>query len=352
MPDQTFIEALETLSNRYSQRRRATDALLRGLKGANDALTKADRALADYAGQDTLLTPAQLDQTRQVLADIRFKDRVYDAVQLDLRRESKALANEVKAIRDAIAALQGDIVDLIKLDHAYQVLRESPLQRDDQAALLSELAQEVEQAQARLGDEFGAALRAELAGMGIQIGGRPPRFEIGRFEILADFVNRLASISYGKTVLVPRAKLSLDTLIKTYQAQVAAIEGRGEDGKQWIQQFYAAWENARRKANKNTSRANIVDCYYELVLLRQKRAFTSTPSKRTFVDYDRAQFAYDFYEFAHRQHLDHAGLHVAAHTATKSQADSPSRSMWIVEGNGPHDGRYVSDIDFVDKPEE
>ena len=352
MPHQTLIEALDNLLNQYNQRRRATDGLLRGLKGTNDALTKADRALADYTEQDSLLDPSQIDQAQEVLAAIQFKDRVYDAVQLDLRRESKALAKQVKAIRDAMTALQGDIVDLVKLDRAYQFLLDSPLHSDEQAAVLPKLAQEVEQAQARLGDEFGAALRAELAGIGIQIAGRPPRFEVGRFEILANFVNRSASISYGKTVLVPRVKLSLDMLIRTYQSQVVAVEGRGEDGAQWIQQFYAAWENACRKANKNTSRANIVDCYYELVLLRQKRTFYSAPSKGGFVEYGRAQFAYDFCEFTQRRHLDHQGLYAAAHTATKSQADSPSRSMWIVEGNGPHDGRYVSDVAFVDRIEE
>jgi hypothetical protein len=352
MPRQSLIEELEALLNLYSQRRRATDALLRTLKGANDALTKADRALADYAGQNTLLDQSRIDQTQQALADIQFKERVYDAVQLDLRRETKALANQVKAIRDAIAALQGDMVDLIKLDRAYQSLLESPLQGDEQAAVLPELAEEVEEAQTRLGSEFGAALRDALADLGIRVGGRPPRFEVGRFEINANFVNRTASISYGKTMLVPRVKLSLDTLIKTYQNQVSAVEERGEDGKQWIQQFYAAWENARRKTNKNTSRVNIVDCYYELVLLRQKRTFNSAPSKRSFVDYDRAQFAYDFYEFTHRQRLAHEGLFVKGHTATKSQADSPSRSMWIVEGSNPHDGRYVSDVAFVTNPDE
>jgi len=351
MSRQALIEELGALLDRYSQRRRATDALLRALKGANNALTKADRAMAEYAGQNTLLDPPQIDQAQQALKAAQFKEQVVDAVQPDLRRESKAVANQVKAIRGAIAALQGDMVDLIGLDRAYQFLLASPLQDGEQAAVLSELAQEVEQAQARLGSEFGAALRDALAGLGITVGGRPPHFEVGRFEIDANFVNRTASISYGKTVLVPRVKLSLDTLIKAYQSQVAAVEGRGEDGKQWMQQFYAAWENARCKTNKNTARVNIVDCYYELVLLRQKRTFNSAPAKRNFVDYDRAQFAYDFYEFTHRQRLAYEGLFVKAHTATKSQADSPSRSMWIVEGSRPHDGQYISDVAFVADPD-
>jgi hypothetical protein len=348
MPRHVLIENLEILLNTYNQRRRTTDALLRGLKGAHNALTKADRALADYLDQPSTLEQAQLDQTRQVMESIQFKDRVYDVVQLDLRRESKGLANQVKALRDASTALQGDLVDLIKLDRAYQSLLESPFEDADLQAVMPDLAGEVEQAQARLGNEFGAALRDTLAERGIQIGGRPPRFEVGRFEIDANFVKRTASISYGKTELVPRVKLSLDALVKAYENEVAAVEGRDEDGDRWMQQFYMAYQNARDKAKKSSPRTGIVDCYYELVLLRQKRGFNSAPSKRSFVDYNRAQFAYDFFEFAHRQRLTVEGLVVDAHTATKSQTDSPSRSMWIVEGNSPHDGQYISDIEFVD----
>jgi hypothetical protein len=346
MTNQSLIEKLEELLETYSQRRRSTDGLLRGLKGANNTLNKANRALSDYIEQNINLDVQKLAETQQKVESIQFKDHVYDVLQIDLRRESKALANQVKSLRNAIAALQGDLVDLIKLDRAFQSFQASPLQDDNLQTLMPDLQREIEQAQARLGNEFGVALRDALDELDITIGGRPPRFEAGRYEIHANFVNRTASISYGKTELVPRVRLSLDVLIKAYQREVKIVEGRSEDGKRWIEQFYTAWGNAQFKQSKKSPRVNIVECYYELVLLRQKRTFSSAPSKRTFVDYSRAQFIYDFYEFTHSQRLNHKGLYVAAHTATKSQADSTSRSMWIVEGTAPHDGRYVSDIVF------
>jgi hypothetical protein len=346
MPNQSLIERLEELLETYSQYRRSTDALLRGFKGANNTINKANRALNDYIEQNTNLDPQKLTMVQQKVESIQFKDDVSDVLQLDLRHESKALANQIKSLRDTIAALQGDLVDLIKLDRAFQSFQASPLQDDNLQTLMPDIQQEIEQAQARLGNEFGVALRDALAELDITIGGRPPRFEAGRYEIYADFVNRTASISYGKTELVPRVRLSLDALIKAYQREVKIVEGRKEEGKRWIEQFYTAWGNAQLKQTKQSPRINIVDCYYELVLLRQKRNFNSAPSKRTFVDYSRAQFIYDFYEFTHRQRLNHKGLYAAAHTATKSQADSASRSMWIVEGTAPHDGRYVSDIVF------
>jgi len=78
--------------------------------------------------------------------------------------------------------------------------------------------------------------------------------------------------------------------------------------------------------------------------MRQSRAFAIEPSKRTFADYPRAQFIYDFYEFAVSQRLAHQGYSVMASQSTKSQTDSPARSMWIVEGDSPYDGHFYSDV--------
>lgn len=257
MPNQSLIERLEELLEIYSQHRRSTDGLLRGLKGANNTLNKVNRALNDYIEQNTNLDSQKLTVVQQKVESIQFKDDVSDVLQLDLRRESKALANQIKSLRDAIAALQDDLVDLIKLDRAFQSFQASSLQDENLQALMPDLQQEIEQAQARLGNEFGAALRDALAELDITIGGRPPRFEAGRYEINADFVNRTASISYGKTELAPRVRLSLDALIKAYQREVKIVEGRKEDGKRWIEQFYTAWGNAQLK-QANKSRKSVV----------------------------------------------------------------------------------------------
>lgn len=347
MPDATLIDDLKNLLDVYTQRSRAAGTLIAGLKNVNSTINKTSRALNDYAGQNTNLDGSLLAQAQQAFDELRFKDGISDLLMPDLRRESKALAGQIGALKEAITALQGDMVDVIKLDHACQTFLNTPLPDAQLNALLPDLNQVLQQAQAQLGDDFGAALRHAMAEMDIEVGGRPPRFEIGRFEIVADFINRIAAISYGKTLIAPKIKLSLDILIRTFQLESKTIEGRSEDGPRWMEQLYQAWELARRKSERNSARMNIVDCYYELVLLRQSRTFNNAPSKRSFVDYSRAQFAYDFDEFTRRQRLAYHGQVVYAHGATKSQAESASKSVWIVEGHGPHDGRFVSDIEFV-----
>ena len=73
-------------------------------------------------------------------------------------------------------------------------------------------------AQRALGDTFGLALRHALAAQGIELGGRPPRFEIGRFELVANFVSRTATLSYGKELVLKRVPLSVEAAIKAWAA--------------------------------------------------------------------------------------------------------------------------------------
>jgi hypothetical protein len=38
------------------------------------------------------------------------------------------------------------------------------------------------------------------------------------------------------------------------------------------------------------------------------------------------------------------GKHLLLHGATKSQADSMDRRIWIVHGPGPYDGNFIGDL--------
>ena len=345
MSNDSLIGALETQRETYSQRQKATTNLVAALKGATGALTKASRSIKDYADQN----PNNLNgitNAQQTLGAIRLREEVVDPLMPDLRREVKALTAVTTALKDAIAALRGESVDVVKLGHAYTALQTAKIQDAGLTELLPEIDRELQQAQQALGTTFGQALRHALAEQGIEIGGRPPRFEIGRFEIDANFVKRTASISYGKDVVIKRVPLSVGAVIAAYQRANKLITGRNEDGNRWMEQFFNAWDIARRKRGTNDQRANIVDCLYEMVLLRQSRSFHSSPDKQGFVDYSRAQFAYDFFEFANQQRRDYRGQKIFGHTATKSQAESADKSIWIVDGPSPHDGRYIADIVF------
>jgi hypothetical protein len=346
MPDDMLIAQLAGLREAYTQKQKTTNALISGLKNAATALVKASRVLDDYANTNGGLDQDSLAQAQQGIGAARLKEEVADAFLPDLRREVKAYVKLITGLKDAIAALGSDPVDVVKLDRAYATLQPFSEQDATLEDIMPGLAGEFEEAQKQLGNIFGSALRDAMAEIGVEVTGTTPRFEAGRYEIVADFVTRKATINYGKLELAKKVPLSLDAIIKAYQREVKNIEGRSEDGQGWMRQLYEAWEMAILKRGKSTRRASIVDCYYEMVLLRQNRTFNNDPSKRSFADYSRAQFTYDLVEFAWQQRLSHEGFYAQLHTATQSQSDSPSKSMWVVDGNGPHDGRYVSDLEF------
>lgn len=342
--NESLIVQLDQLRENYLQQRKAAASLLAALKAVANTQNKTARVLRDYAAQNKGTAAEKLEQAQTAFASSRLKENAVDPLSPDLRREIKLLAALTNALQGASAALRSTPVDVARLDHALALL--GATEQSDVTEILPDLNQELALAQRVLGDEFGQLLRTALAEQGVSVSGRPPRFEIGRFEVEANFSRRFASVYYGKDMVMPRVPLTTEAVVKAYQTALKTVAGRGEDGAKWMAQFYDAYQFARRKREIAGARVNLVDCYVELSILRQGRAFAVEPSRHVFNDYTRAQFIYDFYEFANRQRVKAQGQVVRAHSATKTQADSPARSMWIVEGDGPYDGRYISDVEF------
>lgn len=346
MRNESLIQTLDTVRIAYNQRKRMTSNLVSALKGVHDSLSKATRAWENYRDDTSTIDHAILLQARESFGALQVKEGIIDPLLPGLHREARVFALLEAALKDAMSALDGTIVDVVKLDHACSAMQAATIDDAALTELFPQLEQELQQAQQALGSVFGAALRDALAEQGIEIGGRPPRFEIGRFEINANFVNRTAMISYGKDGTTPRVPLSVDAVIRAYQRDAKDVMGRQEDGSRWLAQLYEAWENVRRRRGATGERVNIVECYVEMTLLRQPRTFRSEPGKRSFRDYTRAQFAYDFFTFTNNPDISYEGKRVVAHNATKSHAESSARSFWIVEGETPHTGRYIGDIEF------
>jgi hypothetical protein len=342
MANESLLLQLTQLIDSYILRQKRANAVQSAFKLVSDAHNKALKTLRDYAEHDTTV---DVESAQTAFARVRVREEAIDPLAPDLRRETKTLTALIAALKESVIALRSEPVDVVRLDKAMTVLQASK----EQAVLdiTPELQNEFDLAQRALGDEFGQKLRAALSAQGVAIGGRPPKFEIGRFELDANFARRFSVLRYGKDVVAPHVPITVDATIKAYQSAVKAVEGRTQDGAAWLAQLHDAYQIARRKRNASAARINIVDVYLELVLLRQGRAFASEPSKRTFTDYSRSQFIYDFYEFTARRRLAHQGQVVKVHSATKSQTDSPAKSMWIVEGDSPYDGRFIADIEFV-----
>ena len=344
MANEVLIQQLDSLRALYDQQQRRAHALQSALKALPVAQTNAQRILQDYQTQNAAVDVAQI---QGLLTDLRLKEEAIDPLMPELRREGKQLAGIIAALKDSLAALRSDPVDVVRLSKALATLETLP--HEPIRSILPAARDELNVAERQLSDRFGVLLRDALAAQGITLGARPPKFEIGRFELEANFAGRSLALRYGHDVVVPRLPITIDAAVKAYQMAVKTIIGRPLDAQSWIDTFHEAYTNAQRKRASTSARVNIVDCYIEMVLLRQGRAFLSEPSKRTISDYTRPQFIHDFYEVTGKQRAAHSGRVVKASVATKSQTDNPTRCMWIVEGDSPHDGRYIGDVEFEDQ---
>src|SRR5579864_2986874 len=139
MANDPLIAALESQRDAYSQRQRATNALLAALKGTTGSLGKAARALNEYTASATTLEASKLERTRQAFAALRLKDEAIDPLLPDLRREVKTLKEVQTALKDASTALPGDAVDVVKLARAHRLLQMSKVRDAAIDALLPDL---------------------------------------------------------------------------------------------------------------------------------------------------------------------------------------------------------------------
>jgi len=345
VPNDVLIAQLDSLRETYNGRLRATNGLLAALKATTDAFGKTGRSRREYAEAGASVADMdKLANAREAFENQRIKDDAVDPLRPELRREAKALGAMTTALRDAATSLRGEIVDVVKLDGALPVLQAARGQDEALAALLPALNDELLKGQAALGATFGVALQHAMREKGIEPGGKPPRFALGRFDVAADFVKRTASVSYGKEVVIKRVPLGVDAIVAAYERVSKLVEGRTEDPQRWVALFRDAWELAQRRRDVK-GRANIVDCYFELALLRQSKNFRIEPTKGGFAEYGRAQFVHDFRQFSGPRHA-YKGEYFFAHPSSKGETERADKSIWLIDGNSPYDGHYVSDVTY------
>src|SRR5690348_14771803 len=182
MPNEALITELDQRRETYTQKQKAIATLQAAFKTVTNAHSKAQKALRDFSAQNIGI---DVENAQAAFARTRLKEEAVDPLLPDLRRELKNLTTLTVALKDAATALRTEPVDVVRLDKALTA-RQSYRQQDIRD-LVPELTDELNGAQRGLGDEFGQRLRAALAEQGIEVRGRAPKFEIGRFELGANF---------------------------------------------------------------------------------------------------------------------------------------------------------------------
>lgn len=270
--------------------------------------------------------------------------------QDELEPQYKALRNATTALKRVIKlaseekpealAMQKALVKLQQVNEAYE---DEHLQKATAA-----FASVTQKALDALAFEFARDLKAALEAKGHTVSGRPPTLGVEPLALSIDPVARKAQWLYGKDALTRSLSLSLSTIMKAHERQHKAIAERATDKQEFITELYKTWKElldkrARRPAG---NRINIIETYSQMVMNRQSSRFWRTPSRQTFRDYDRAHFIRDLALISRSPlvTIENKRYRMRLGVATKSQANSPSRSIWLPES--ALDGQFYSDITF------
>lgn len=279
-----------------------------------------------------------------------------------IKRAQQELDPQFKALRDASGALrqaatlasqeQMDALamqkTLTKLQQAAKTVEQATLQ-----AAVAAFSAETQAALDTLAFEFARDLKTTFEQRGQSVEGRPPTLVVGDLVLQIDIGARKAQWFYGKEALTRAIPLSISALLQAYEAQRKAIVQRTLEIPTFLGELHKAWQDlieerdqqkSQRRATSN--RTNLVETYSKLVLNRQSPRFWNAPARSTFKDYERPLFVRDLVvaQADPTVTINGQAYRLRLGVATKSQADSTSRSIWLP--NGPLDGEYYADVAF------
>lgn len=290
---------------------------------------------------DELVQALQVGQTE---TDPKFKA---------LRAANSALKTAARlAGQDKLDALPMQKA-LVKLQQAGALVKEAGLEDPALDSATAAFEEATQSALDALAFQFARDLKESFEARGQTVEGRPPTLVVDDLVLQIDIANRKAQWFYGKEALTKPLPLSLSGIIKAYDRQRKLILERKDETPVFLAELYSAWDDLMtEKTEKNGRRPSgnripLVETYAKLVLNRQATRFWNAPSRSTFKDYERQYFVRDLVlanEAGAKLTIDGKSYRLRLGVATKSQADSATRSVWVP--SSALDGEYYSDITF------
>ena len=274
-----------------------------------------------------------------------------------LRRTQQTLEPRAKALRSAAAALKqalklaGDPKPdalpmqkaLIKLQGAAEAVGDDSLRE-----VTGHFQVETEKALDALAFEFAKDLREAFGARGLEVTGRPPTLAVNELVLGIDTAARKAGWFYGKEALTRPLPLSLSAITGAFEREQRTILARELDTEAFLGELYTTWTQVLEGKSRRPQggRVSLIETYSKLVLNRQSGRFWNAPSRSTFRDYPRALFVRDLVLAQPSPTVTVNGerQRLFLGVATKSQAESSSRSLWVPQG--PFEGGYYADITF------
>ncbi len=271
------------------------------------------------------------------------------ATQQELDPQFKALRAATAALKQAQRLAGEEPLDALAMQKALVKLQQANEQMQNEAlqTATATFAKATQTALDGLAFDFARELKATFEARGESVEGRPPTLVVNGLTLQIDIGARKAQWLYGKEALTRPIPLSINGIVKAYDQQRRAILERTVDIPAFLAELYAAWQKLTGQKQRSANNyANLVAAYSQLTLDRQSARFWNAPARSTFKDYDRAHFVRDLV-LAHDAPtvtIDGTTYRLRLGVATKSQADSATRSIWLPQAG--LDGEYYANVAF------
>ncbi len=285
----------------------------------------------------------------QIVMDTELITKLQTAQQ-ELEPQLKALQAVTGALKQAVRLAGEEQLDALAMQKALVKLQQASQRLDNEATQMATtaFAEQTQAALDALAFDFARELKATFEARGETVEGRPPTLVVNSLTLQMDIAARKAQWLYGKEALTRPIPLSINGIVKAYDQQRKSIVERSIDLPAFLGELYATWRKlvAQRTQRASNDYINVVAVYSQLTLDRQSARFWNAPARSTFKDYDRAHFVRDLV-LAHAApiaEVEGKRYHLRLGGATKSQADSATKSMWLPKDG--LDGEYYANVMF------
>lgn len=294
---------------------------------------KSGSALAATGAVDPEALSANLSEARRILAsEVKLRSTIIKPLENALRALKDPHRNAV-ALMEAVALLEKASTDLT-LPAGYQkTVRQL-------RALSDEKLSELEFA-------FARDLREAFKEKGLKLSGTPSELIADLFVIKVDMRRKQVEMTFSRQpVTEKKIKLSVEQVINAFERAQREICERSVDANELLEDLFEAYQRVLKLMGKQMgARASIVDCYRELVLVRQPLSFRKNPSKQSFRDYPKTHFAFDMLQLRRRQKMTHQGHRLNLGTATIDVGSDTARAMFLA--TGATEGQFIKDLYFT-----
>ncbi len=281
-----------------------------------------------------------------------------EILMTDLSEVRKILAGEVKLrnsvikpLENAVRALKDPHKNAVALAEASAALENPPSELElpnGYPSLVEKIKEVADENLSELEFTFARDLREAFSEKGITLGGSSASELIAElFVIKVEMRRKQVDMTFSRQpVTDKKIKLNVEQVAAAYERAKREICERNVDLNALLGELFEAYNRVLKLTDKPVgTRTIIVDCYRELIMVRQPAAFRKTPSKQKFLDYPKTHFAYDMMQLRRSQNMIYDDHRLNLGTATIDVGSDSARAMFLA--TDANEGQFIQHLYFT-----